>query len=121
MKFPSIGMTLQGKIALAHLMVVVILYALLNFAPFPIPSADDVFALVVLALLFPVGLVGFGALALCSEYPILATLLASASFPLNSYLWAFVITHLIRWRQKRWKIQTLPMRPNPPTRPSARI
>ena len=99
MPFRLYKMSLEGKIAVANMLlifVVVLAYprTLTPYGSDVLPDATGVFALG--ALTFPVGWLGWYFLGKFCDQPLLAVVLVVVFVVLNAYFWGFVLAKLVR-------------------------
>jgi hypothetical protein len=95
----------RGKIALVHLALVVFLYVLVRDGMFSGEGVEDVIERTLAVLICPIAFLAIAASLYWNllEYSLLLALLVIfVSLPVNSYLWAFVVTRLARWCLKKY-------------------
>jgi hypothetical protein len=91
-------MTLEGKIAVANMLLVAAAF-LVYSRTLTSYGSDAIFpegVLVLAALTFPVGWLGWYLMARFCDQPLLAVVLAAVFVVLNAYFWGHVLAKLVR-------------------------
>jgi CDP-diglyceride synthetase len=104
MQFRLSGMTLQGKVAVANLLLIASCVKIEMAEVFPWGGwADQMVSFALSALSFPLGWLSF----LMIRNRLMTCLSLGLLIPANAYLWGYLVTVAARWRRRRQPGQRL--------------